>query len=92
MNSQNKATALVVTDPRNGILSGGGPQQPNTGISAFRKTAFALALLPLLALLSACVAHARLPAVGWTDGATPTPAADMKVTAFAEGLDHPRWL
>lgn len=32
------------------------------------------------------------PAVGWTDGATPTPAPDMKVTAFAEGLDHPRWL
>jgi glucose/arabinose dehydrogenase len=32
------------------------------------------------------------PAVGWTDGATPTPAADMKVTAFAEDLDHPRWL
>ncbi|MFO7704653.1 MAG: sorbosone dehydrogenase family protein [Halopseudomonas sp.] len=32
------------------------------------------------------------PAVGWPDGATPTPAADMQVTAFAEGLDHPRWL
>ena len=32
------------------------------------------------------------PAVGWTDGATPTPAAGMEVTAFAEGLDHPRWL
>jgi hypothetical protein len=81
-----------------------------------RKTA--LALLPLLCLLSACVEHARLPAqagtgadpqlpqpnpgliptveiapaVGWTDDATPTPAADMKVTAFARGLDHPRWL
>ncbi|MDO8861642.1 hypothetical protein Q6D67_08000 [Haliea sp. E1-2-M8] len=83
-----------------------------------RKTAFTLALLPLIALLSACGEYARLPAqagtgpspelpppnstliptvniapaVGWTDGATPTPAADMKVTAFAEGLDHPRWL
>lgn len=32
------------------------------------------------------------PAVGWTDGTTPTPAAQMEVTAFAEGLDHPRWL
>ncbi|GGY67336.1 sorbosone dehydrogenase [Marinobacter zhanjiangensis] len=32
------------------------------------------------------------PAVGWTDGATPTPAANMEVTAFAKGLDHPRWL
>ncbi len=32
------------------------------------------------------------PAVGWTDGAAPGPAAGMEVTAFAEGLDHPRWL
>ena len=32
------------------------------------------------------------PAVGWTDGTTPTPAADVEVTAFADGLDHPRWL
>ncbi|MFO7602986.1 MAG: sorbosone dehydrogenase family protein, partial [Gammaproteobacteria bacterium] len=83
-----------------------------------KKTAFALALLPLLALLSACAEHARLPAqagtgadpelpqpnhslfptvkiapaVGWTDDATPTPAAGMKVPPFAKGLDHPRWL
>jgi len=82
------------------------------------KTVYALALLPLLALLSACGEQARLPAqagtgadpalsqpnrtlvptidiapaVGWTAGATPTPAAGMKVTAFAQGLDHPRWL
>ncbi|WP_373286421.1 PQQ-dependent sugar dehydrogenase [Halopseudomonas salina] len=32
------------------------------------------------------------PAVGWEDGATPTPAANLKVSVFAEGLDHPRWL
>lgn len=32
------------------------------------------------------------PAVGWSDGATPTPAVGTEVTAFAEGLDHPRWL
>lgn len=32
------------------------------------------------------------PAVGWPAGASPTPATGMKVTAFAEGLDHPRWL
>ncbi|MFO7551029.1 MAG: sorbosone dehydrogenase family protein [Haliea sp.] len=77
-----------------------------------------MALLPLLALLSACGEHARLPAhagtgndpelprpnrtliptveiapaVGWEDGATPSAAAGMKVTAFAGGLDHPRWL
>lgn len=75
-------------------------------------------MLLLLALLSACAEHARLPAhagtgadpelpqpertliptveiapaIGWTADATPTPAVDLKVTAFAEGLDHPRWL
>ncbi|WP_290609734.1 PQQ-dependent sugar dehydrogenase [Arsukibacterium sp. UBA3155] len=32
------------------------------------------------------------PAIGWPNGVTPTPASNMKVTAFAEGLKHPRWL
>ena len=32
------------------------------------------------------------PAVGWTDGRTPAPAPGLAVTAFATGLDHPRWL
>lgn len=32
------------------------------------------------------------PAVGWPDGAAPTPAEDLKVTAFAKDLEHPRWL
>ncbi|UST86617.1 PQQ-dependent sugar dehydrogenase [Pseudomonas siliginis] len=32
------------------------------------------------------------PAVGWPDGAKPTAAAGTQVAAFAEGLDHPRWL
>jgi glucose/arabinose dehydrogenase len=32
------------------------------------------------------------PAVGWAEGATPSAAADLTVRAFAEGLDHPRWL
>lgn len=32
------------------------------------------------------------PAVGWVAGATPKAAQGTKVTAFAEGLDHPRWL
>ena len=32
------------------------------------------------------------PAVGWTDGAKPQAAAGTQVAAFAEGLDHPRWL
>ncbi len=30
-------------------------------------------------------------AIGWL-GASPTPAAGLRVTAFAAGLDHPRWL
>ena len=32
------------------------------------------------------------PAIGWPDGMKPTAAAGTQVTAFAEGLDHPRWL
>jgi glucose/arabinose dehydrogenase len=31
-------------------------------------------------------------AVGWPHGAMPTPAAGLSVSAFAQGLDHPRWL
>lgn len=91
---------------------------PMKGGGALRTAAFALVLLSLLGLVSACGGHARLspqdgagtnpqlpppnptliptveiaPAVGWSEGATPTPAADLEVTAFAEGLGHPRWL
>jgi glucose/arabinose dehydrogenase len=32
------------------------------------------------------------PAIGWPEGTKPTPAAGTQVAAFAEGLDHPRWL
>lgn len=32
------------------------------------------------------------PAKGWSEGKTPTPAAGFKVNAFANGLNHPRWL
>jgi glucose/arabinose dehydrogenase len=32
------------------------------------------------------------PAKGWTGGATPVAAPGLAVTAFADGLDHPRWL
>ena len=32
------------------------------------------------------------PAIGWAAGATPVAGKGLKVTAFAEGLDHPRWL
>ena len=31
-------------------------------------------------------------AVGWPAGGKPTPAPGLSVAAFAEGLDHPRWL
>ena len=31
-------------------------------------------------------------AKGWPAGAAPTPAEGLTVTAFARGLDHPRWL
>lgn len=31
-------------------------------------------------------------AVGWRKGEAPTPAPGLAVNAFAEGLDHPRWL
>ena len=32
------------------------------------------------------------PAVGWADAAAPVAADGLEVTAFARGLDHPRWL
>jgi glucose/arabinose dehydrogenase len=32
------------------------------------------------------------PAVGWPEGASPRAAPGLAVTAFATGLDHPRWL
>lgn len=32
------------------------------------------------------------PARGWESGASPTPAPDLTVAAFARGLQHPRWL
>lgn len=31
-------------------------------------------------------------AVGWKNGAKPIPGAGLQVAAFAESLDHPRWL
>ncbi|VVO18145.1 PQQ-dependent sugar dehydrogenase [Pseudomonas fluorescens] len=32
------------------------------------------------------------PAIGWPEGTRPTAAGGTQVAAFAEGLDHPRWL
>src|ERR1043165_628223 len=31
-------------------------------------------------------------AKGWPEGKKPTPAQGLAVTAFATGLDHPRWV
>src|SRR5687768_10178926 len=31
-------------------------------------------------------------AIGWPTGSSPTAAPGLAVTAFARGLDHPRWL
>jgi glucose/arabinose dehydrogenase len=31
-------------------------------------------------------------ATGWPQGEAPTPAAGLRVDAFASGLDHPRWV
>lgn len=42
--------------------------------------------------------HALIPSIevakakGWPAGLTPVPAAGLRVTPFAQGLDHPRWL
>ncbi len=51
---------------------------PNPTLPAPNKT-----LLPTLKIA---------PAKGWAAGAKPVPAAGLAVAAFAEGLDHPRWL
>ncbi len=32
------------------------------------------------------------PAIGWPSGTQPTAAAGVRVSPFASGLDHPRWL
>lgn len=32
------------------------------------------------------------PAIGWPDGGKPTAVTGTQVAAFAEGLDHPRWM
>ncbi len=32
------------------------------------------------------------PATGWTNGARPVAAPGTRVVAFADGLDHPRWV
>jgi len=42
--------------------------------------------------------HALIPSIevakakGWPAGRTPIPAPGLRVAAFAQGLDHPRWL
>ena len=41
---------------------------------------------------SAIPTIAVAPAQGWAEDEAPTPASGLRVTAFARGLDHPRWL
>ena len=41
---------------------------------------------------SAIPTIAVAPAEGWAEEEAPTPAPGLRVTAFARGLDHPRWL
>jgi len=51
---------------------------PNPQLPAPKKT-----LLPTLNIA---------PAKGWPDGVTPKPAQGLAVRAFADKLDHPRWI
>lgn len=47
-------------------------------------------LPPPVSALVPTVVIARV--IGWADGQTPTPAPGFVVQAYAQGLDHPRWL
>jgi glucose/arabinose dehydrogenase len=51
---------------------------PNPSLTEPRKS-----LIPLVNVAKA---------VGWAPGEKPTPAPGLAVTAYATGLDHPRWL
>ena len=44
---------------------------------------------PVVTLLPTVVVA---PVKGWSGGAVPIASPGLRVTAFAEGLDHPRWL
>jgi glucose/arabinose dehydrogenase len=60
-----------------------GDQQPAWGASPTIPEAKPQGVIPTL----------KMPtARGWAPGQTPTPAAGLKVNAFATDLDHPRWL
>src|SRR5689334_8303669 len=60
-----------------------GDQQPAWGASPTIPAAKPQGVIPTL----------KMPtARGWASGQTPTPAAGLKVNAFATDLDHPRWL
>ena len=39
-----------------------------------------------------CFGRQHCPCKGWPEGVMPTPAPGLKVQAFAQGLQHPRWL
>lgn len=72
------ACALLLACGGNSVL----PDSQTTGTSP-HLPAPQTSLLPVVQIA---------PAVGWPDGATPVPAAGLRVTAFARGLEHPRWL
>jgi glucose/arabinose dehydrogenase len=75
-------------------------------ISAVVGAGIAVVALPAVAQEPGYGANPKLPppssswlptvkvakAVGWRDGQMPQPATGLRVTPFAIGLDHPRWL
>jgi glucose/arabinose dehydrogenase len=82
-NTRGLAVALVLL----GLLAGCGETAqltvaagtgPNPALPAPRST-----LLPTVNIA---------PAVGWPDGAKPAAATGLRVLAYAQGLDHPRWM
>jgi glucose/arabinose dehydrogenase len=72
------AAALLVASCESARLPVEASMGPNPALPPPRKSAIPTVLIA--------------PAKGWAPGATPTAAAGLKVTRFAEGLDHPRWL
>ena len=70
------------------LLSGCGdtatqPAEAGTGPNPRLPPAVATVLIPTVDVAKA---------VGWPKGKSPTAAAGFSVNAFAQGLDHPRWL
>ena len=80
----------VMTIPISFLCAGLGPMPACTG---------SVAVSPQPARVNSNPTHHTLlptvkiaPARGWPAGATPTASAGLAVKAFADSLDHPRWL